>query len=75
LLPGQEVVFTRSKRLFKRARRTIKAAVDYLHMVRESNEKNNFIKSSVFWRLPSDDKYTIGAPKKCSDGTDTYNPN
>lgn len=73
LNPGETYTVLRKKRLYKSATRSIHATIDSNGMIAESNENNNYVESSVKWRLPHEDKYVVGPAIKCADGS-TWNP-
>ena len=74
LNPGESYTVYRKKRLHISATRSIHATIDSTKIIAESNENNNYVESSVKWRLPHEDKYTTDPPTKCSDGTTSWNP-
>ncbi len=68
---NQQHQIKRDERYYTAGRKKIECIIDYGNNLKEVNEKNNQIESSIYVRLPHEDTYVVKPyNQKCSDGTE-----
>ncbi|MCK4931223.1 MAG: hypothetical protein KAT01_03580 [Candidatus Aminicenantes bacterium] len=67
---NQQHQIKRDERYYTKGTKDIEVIIDHENNIKEVNENNNKVESSIYVRLPHEDAYVVKPyNQKCSDGT------